>query len=158
MEILTDPAQIHGLILTLLGCRTGEFSRTLSTGTLTRRVTPLPFKDSNRGAARHRRASLVLPAFGGLVGHTGSSFVKSATITLYVLRGLRNRKRYVGITKDLTRRLAEHRLNTSKGSQVIGESELILTEEYPSYLTARAREKFLKSGQGRQWLNLTLGK
>jgi putative endonuclease len=80
------------------------------------------------------------------------------TITLYVLRGLKSRKRYVGITNDLARRLAEHRLNTSKGSQLIGEFELILAEKYPNYLTARDREKFLKSGQGRQWLDLTLGK
>jgi len=84
--------------------------------------------------------------------------VKSETIRLYVLRGLKNRKRYVGITNDLARRLEEHRLKTSKGSQMIGEFELILAEEYSTYLTAREREKFLKSGQGRQWLDLTLGK
>jgi len=41
---------------------------------------------------------------------------------------------------------------------MIGEFELILAEEYSTYLTAREREKFLKSGQGRQWLDLTLGK
>ncbi len=84
--------------------------------------------------------------------------MQSDTITLYVLRGLKSPKRYVGITNDLARRLAEHRLNTSKGSRLIGEFELILTEKYPTYLAARAREKFLKSGQGRQWLDLTLGK
>jgi putative endonuclease len=84
--------------------------------------------------------------------------VKSEIITLYVLRGLRSRKRYVGITNDLPRRLAEHRLKTSKGSQLIEEFEVILTEEYSTYLTAREREKFLKSGQDRQWLDLTLGK
>lgn len=84
--------------------------------------------------------------------------MKSDAITLYVLRGLRNRKRYVGITNDLPRRLREHRQMTSKGSQAIGEFELVLTEEYPTYLTAREREKFLKSGQGRQWLDLTMGK
>ena len=87
-----------------------------------------------------------------------SSFVKSATITLYVLRGLKNRKRYVGITSDLQRRLAEHGQNRSKGSQAIGEFEMLFTEEYPNYLAAREREKFLKSGQGRQWLDLTWAK
>ena len=86
------------------------------------------------------------------------NFREIATITLYVLRGLRNRKRYVGITNDLARRVAEHRRNTSKGSQVIGEFIVVLTEEHPTYLAAREREKFPKSGQDRQWLDLTLGK
>ena len=73
-------------------------------------------------------------------------------ITLYVLKGA-NGKRYVGITNDLTRRLNEHRLNRSKGSQIIGEFVVLHTEEFADYKSARNREKFLKSGQGRKWLN-----
>ena len=75
-----------------------------------------------------------------------------------VLRGLKNRRRYVGINKELARRLEEHRAGTSKGSQLIGQFELILTEEYSTYSAARDREKFLKSGQGRQWLNEIFGR
>jgi hypothetical protein len=41
-------------------------------------------------------------------------------------------------------------VKTGKGSQVLGEFELILSEEYSSYVAARQREKVLKSGQGRQ--------
>ncbi len=73
-------------------------------------------------------------------------------ITLYVLKG-KNGKRYVGITNDLTRRLREHRSNRSKGSQVLGEFVVLHTEEYADHKSARKREKFLKSGQGREWLN-----
>ena len=73
-------------------------------------------------------------------------------ITLYVLKG-KNGKRYVGITNDLTRRLREHRSNTSKGSQIIGEFVILHTEKYADHKSARKREKFLKSGQGREWLN-----
>jgi len=69
--------------------------------------------------------------------------VESSTITLYVLRGLKSRKRYVGNTHDLARRLDEHHLKTSKGSQMIGAFELILTEMYPNYSIARKREIFL---------------
>ena len=72
-------------------------------------------------------------------------------ITLYVLKG-KNGKRYVGITNDLTRRLREHRSYTSKGSQIIGEFVVWHTEKYTDYKSARKREKFLKSGQGREWL------
>ena len=66
-------------------------------------------------------------------------------ITLYVLKG-KNGKRYVGITNDLTRRLAEHRSNTSKSIQIIGEFVVLHTEKYPDHKSARKREKFLKSG------------
>jgi len=73
-------------------------------------------------------------------------------ITLYVLKG-KNGKRYVGITNDLTRRLKEQRSNWSKGSHVLGDFIVLHTEEYADYKSARKREKFLKSGQGREWLN-----
>jgi putative endonuclease len=69
-----------------------------------------------------------------------------------VLKG-KNGKRYVGITNDLARRLREHRAKRSKGSQILGDFYVLLTEEYPNHKLARVREKFLKSGQGRKWLN-----
>ncbi len=73
-------------------------------------------------------------------------------VTVYVLKG-ENGKRYVGITNDLARRIEEHRSGRSKGSQIIGAFILLHTEEFPDYPSARTREKFLKSGQGRTWLN-----
>jgi putative endonuclease len=73
-------------------------------------------------------------------------------ITVYVLKG-ETGKRYVGITRDLSRRLKEHRSKHSKGSQVIGRFSLIHTEIFDDYKEARLREKFLKSGQGREWLD-----
>ncbi|MCC6143066.1 MAG: GIY-YIG nuclease family protein [Candidatus Hydrogenedentes bacterium] len=73
-------------------------------------------------------------------------------VILYVLQG-DNRKRYVGITNDLTRRLAEHRSGHSKAGQLLGNIQLLMTEEFDDYPTARKREMFLKSGQGRAWLD-----
>jgi predicted GIY-YIG superfamily endonuclease len=73
-------------------------------------------------------------------------------ITLYVLKG-NNGKRYVGITNDLARRLKEHRSLRSKGSQVLGEFNVFHTETFEDYPSARIREKFLKSGQGRKWFD-----
>lgn len=73
-------------------------------------------------------------------------------ITLYVLKGDTG-KRYVGITNNLDRRLREHRSGCTRGGQIIGSFTLLLTEEYRDYPTARVRERFLKSGQGREWLN-----
>jgi len=73
-------------------------------------------------------------------------------ITLYVLKG-KNGKRYVGITNDLSRRIYEHRLKNSKAGQLLGEFQVFHTEDFPDHRTARRREKFLKSGQGRKWLD-----
>jgi len=72
-------------------------------------------------------------------------------VNVYVLQG--KNKRYVGITNDLARRLAEHRSGGTKGGQIIGRFRLLHTEEFPDYASARRREKFLKSGQGREFLS-----
>ncbi len=73
-------------------------------------------------------------------------------VTLYVLKG-KTGKRYVGITNNLPRRLKEHRSRHSKAGQLIGKFTLIHTESFDDYPSARSREKFLKSGKGRKWLN-----
>ena len=73
-------------------------------------------------------------------------------ITLYVLKGEAG-KRYIGITNDLFRRLREHRYKKTKGSQVLGEFFLLHTEKFSDHKSARIREKFLKSGKGREWLD-----
>jgi putative endonuclease len=73
-------------------------------------------------------------------------------IKLYIIKGLTNEKHYVGITNNILRRLQEHASGVTKGGQVIGEFKLIYTEEFTDYATARMREKFLKSGQGRKWI------
>jgi predicted GIY-YIG superfamily endonuclease len=73
-------------------------------------------------------------------------------VTAYILKGKRG-KRYVGITKKLSRRLQEHRIKATKGGEILGDFLVPRTEEFPDYKTARQREKFLKSGQGRKWLD-----
>jgi len=72
-------------------------------------------------------------------------------VIVYVLQG--KNKRYIGITNNLARRLAEHRSGHTKGSQVVGKFKLLHTEEFLDHIAAREREKFLKSGKGREFLN-----
>ena len=74
-------------------------------------------------------------------------------VTVYVLGSLRTGKRYVGITGNLKRRLREHASGASRGGQLLGRFELVHTEECADHQAARARGKFLKSGQGRVWLD-----
>jgi putative endonuclease len=77
-------------------------------------------------------------------------------VHVYVLRGLINRKRYVGITADTPSRLRAHASGVTKGGQQLGKFELVYSEVHPDYVTARKREIFLKSGQGRKWLDVNL--
>jgi putative endonuclease len=73
-------------------------------------------------------------------------------VVVYVIESIENGKRYVGITADLDRRLMEHRCRDSKAGQILGEFRLLHTENASDHRSAREREKFLKSGSGREWL------
>ena len=75
-----------------------------------------------------------------------------SVVTVYVLKGTRG-KRYIGITNNLSRRLWEHCMKATKGGQLLGDFVVLFTEQFPDYKTARERERFLKSGQGRKWLD-----
>jgi len=74
-------------------------------------------------------------------------------ITLYVLKGKAG-KRYVGITNDFSRRLKEHRSHKTKAGQLLDDFFVLYTESFPDYKSARIKEKFFKSGQGRKWLDV----
>ena len=60
---------------------------------------------------------------------------------------------YVGMSKDLSRRLEEHiRRQSPSTRRFTGIPRVIYQKEFSSYTEARAHEKFLKSGAGRQLL------
>jgi putative endonuclease len=88
---------------------------------------------------------------------TGPTILISV-IKVYVLRSIANRQRYVGMTADLRRRLTEHRRPTSSVGRLLGPFDVIHEEEHPDYTASRVREKYLKSGKGRAWLNQQYGK
>ncbi|MBI5768120.1 MAG: GIY-YIG nuclease family protein [Verrucomicrobia bacterium] len=88
---------------------------------------------------------------------SGEFGTNRVNVTVYVLRSVVNGRRYVGITAQLATRLSTHRKRQTRGGQLLDRFELLRTEEFPSYAAARAREIFLKSGQGRAWLDATFG-
>ena len=76
---------------------------------------------------------------------------------VYVLKSLKNNKRYIGQTsKDTLARLSEHNNGRSRWTKNNGPFKLIHAEEYFTRTEARIRENFLKSGQGRKWLDETI--
>ena len=73
---------------------------------------------------------------------------------VYVLKSLKNNKRYVGCTsKDPKIRLIEHNSGSNKWTRVNNPFRLIYKEEYNNKTQALKRENFLKSGQGRKFLD-----
>ena len=76
--------------------------------------------------------------------------------TVYVLRSKTTGKHYTGQTEDINLRLFKHATGFSRYTRGRGPWDLIHSEEYPSRALAIAREKFLKSGQGRAWLKTKL--
>ena len=74
----------------------------------------------------------------------------------YVLKSLCHGTRYVGSAGDVGSRLIEH--NTGKCRYTSGRRpwEIVYQEEYKTRREAMKREKFLKSGQGRTFLDAIL--
>jgi len=71
---------------------------------------------------------------------------------IYVIRSIEHNYTYVGITNNLERRLSEHANKYSKATKPYAPFRLLLTEKYPDKKSARIRERFLKSGKGREFL------
>lgn len=71
---------------------------------------------------------------------------------VYVLRSLNDKKRYIGLTNNIKIRLSQH--NSGKVTATKNRIPLILIyiEEYDNRSKAAQREKFLKSGKGREFL------
>jgi len=72
---------------------------------------------------------------------------------VYVLRSHKNGYRYIGQTNNLERRLREHNEGLTKSIKFQLPFAVEFTEEYSTRVEAVRREKFLKSGQGREWLD-----
>jgi len=73
---------------------------------------------------------------------------------VYVLKSLRNGKRYVGSTDLQPReRLRQHNYGASKFTKRNRPFELIYQESCANKNEARRRENFLKSGAGRKYLD-----
>ncbi len=73
---------------------------------------------------------------------------------MYYVYVLKNNisKHYVGHTNNIERRIIEHNSGMSPYTKNKGPWEIIYTETYESRGEAMKREKFLKSGKGREFI------
>ena len=72
--------------------------------------------------------------------------------TVYAIRSAKDRSIYVGMTNDLNRRLKEHHRSRTKSTKSKLPYRLIYKEKAPDRKEARIREKYLKSGIGKEFL------
>ena len=72
----------------------------------------------------------------------------------YVIRSLKDGGIYVGMSSDLERRVGEHNAGYNHATRSRVPFELFYVERCATRLEARTREKFLKSGVGREFLGV----
>ena len=58
----------------------------------------------------------------------------------------------MGISSNVERRLNEHNTGNNKTTKPYRPFDLLLKEGYPTRIEARNREKYLKSGSGKEWI------
>jgi len=73
---------------------------------------------------------------------------------VYVLKSQKDNKFYTGMTNNLKRRLTEHNLGmkSTPSTHNRGPFSLIHEEVFQTRDEARRKEKWFKSGAGREWV------
>jgi putative endonuclease len=72
--------------------------------------------------------------------------------SIYVLKSLRDRKNYIGLSANVSKRLKMHNAGKVKSTKSRRPFQLIYHELIGFLQAARAREKYFKSGAGRRFL------
>ena len=81
--------------------------------------------------------------------------MKKQVYSVYVLL-LENGNYYIGHTNNLNRRMQEHREGRSPYTRRNPLKFLLYSEKFSTRSEAVCRERFLKSGKGREWLRKKL--
>jgi putative endonuclease len=82
---------------------------------------------------------------------TGGVARRANMFSVYIIQSV-NGKRYTGHTPDLKRRLFEHNSGLCKTTKADSQWSLIYQESYKTREEAMKREKWLKSGVGRRFI------
>ncbi len=71
---------------------------------------------------------------------------------VYAIKSIERNYIYVGLTNNLERRIERHNSGQNKTTKPYSPFELIYSEVLDTRIEARKREKYLKSGIGKEFL------
>jgi len=71
---------------------------------------------------------------------------------VYVLKSVERNYIYVRLTNSVERRLSEHNKGKERTTRAYRPFDLLFTESFVTRVEARKREKYLKSGCGKEWI------
>jgi putative endonuclease len=71
---------------------------------------------------------------------------------VYAIKSLSKNYIYVGLTNNLERRIQEHNSGKGRSTKLYAPFRLIYSEKVGIRVEARKREKYLKSGIGKEFL------
>jgi putative endonuclease len=97
-----------------------------------------------------------LPALGRMVDLPAGRQVRwpanKTIMTVYAIKSISKNYIYVGMSNEISRRFKEHCSSKSRTTRPYAPFKIIYTEECPDRKSARVREKYLKSGVGKEFL------
>jgi predicted GIY-YIG superfamily endonuclease len=100
------------------------------------------------GSSNGRTAAFC--AKGASASGGGANYMNYQT---YILKSNKDNIRYIGSGQDAQKRLHRHNRGDYRFTKGHRPWSLIYLENFKTHSEAMAREKFLKSGQGRKWLD-----
>ncbi len=77
-------------------------------------------------------------------------------IIVYFLKSVSDDATYIGMAKDATARLNEHNAGKNRYTKGHMPWEILYTESFPDWESARVREKYFKTSAGKKWLQKKL--
>ena len=72
--------------------------------------------------------------------------------SVYVISSLNKNYIYVGLTNNFNRRFNQHQNGKERTTAPYKPFKVIFCEDYSTRESARIREKYLKSGVGKEWI------
>ena len=80
----------------------------------------------------------------------------SSSYFVYAIQSMKDSRVYIGMSYDVNKRLLEHNSGSTKSTKGYMPWKLVYCEFVGMRINARKREKYLKSGYGREQLKILL--
>ena len=103
-------------------------------------------------SAQGRQAQSALGGHAEYEPDLVGAHLKHMDYYVYVLRSAKFERNYVGFTKNLAKRLRQHNAGNNKSTKPYLPWVVMFFETFPSKEEALKREKFFKTGKGREYI------